>query len=111
LEAFPYRDEDVLPVKVYRSKKEWVIVQLHLSEAIDCSDLEAGFGIDDPWFVSNPQKSIQYLDAGLWLVDAGDYDNDGRSELLFSIGRDNRGGYTIFYDDFKKHVSFEYSYH
>jgi hypothetical protein len=111
LEPFPYQDEDVLPVKVYRSKKEWVISQLHLSGAIDCNDLEAGFDIDDPWFVSNPQKSVEYLDAGLWLVDAGDYDNDGKSELLFYISRDNRGGYELFYDDFKKHASFEYSYH
>ena len=47
----------------------------------------------------------------MWLVDVGDYDNCGNDELLFSVGRYNRGGYELFYDDFKKHVSFEFSYH
>jgi hypothetical protein len=44
----------------------------------------------------------------MWLVDAGDYDNNGRDELVFSIDRYNRGGYELFYDDFKKHATFEY---
>ncbi len=111
LEPFPYRDEDLQTVEVYASKKGWRVAQIHLDDAIDCHDLEAGFEIDDPWFVVNPNKSVEYLDSGLRLVDAGDYDNDGKSELLFSISRDNRGGYELFYDDFKKHVVFEFSYH
>jgi hypothetical protein len=51
------------------------------------------------------------LGNGIWLVDAGDYDNDGKSELVFSIDRYNQGGYELFYDDFKKHATFEYGYH
>jgi hypothetical protein len=47
----------------------------------------------------------------MWLVDAGDYDNDGKSELVFSIDRYNRGGYELFYDDFKKRTIFEFGYH
>jgi len=47
----------------------------------------------------------------MWLVDAGDYDNDGKSEIVFSISRYNRGGYELFYDDFKGHTVFEFSYH
>ncbi len=47
----------------------------------------------------------------MWLVDAGDYDKDGKSELVFSIDRYNRGGYELFYDDFKKHVVLEFGYH
>jgi hypothetical protein len=27
----------------------------------------------------------------MWLVDAGDYDNDGKSELVFAIDRANEG--------------------
>lgn len=45
------------------------------------------------------------------LVDAGDYDNDGKSEVVFSIAGDNLGGYVLFYDDFTKHATFEFSYH
>jgi hypothetical protein len=47
----------------------------------------------------------------MWLVDAGDYDNDGKSELVFSIDRDNRGGYELFYDTLRRHVTFEFNYH
>jgi hypothetical protein len=101
----------VQSVRGYASKKGWTVVQLHLGAAIDCNDLEASLDVDDPWFVVNPEKSVKYLDSGLWLVDAGDYDNDGRSELLFSISRDDRGGYELFYDDFMKRTVFEYSYH
>jgi hypothetical protein len=46
----------------------------------------------------------------MWLVDAGDYDNDGKSELVFAIDCANEGGYELFYDDFKKHVLQFYYY-
>jgi len=111
LEPFVYGDEDVRLAKAYASKNGWLVARLHLSEAVDCSDTEAGFEIDDPWFTIDPEKSPRYLDSGMWLVDAGDYDNDGRSELVFSISRYNRGGYLLFYDDFSRHAAFEFSYH
>lgn len=47
----------------------------------------------------------------MWLVDAGDYDSEGKSELLFTIAGYNRGGYELFYDDFNKHVTFEFHHH
>jgi hypothetical protein len=111
LVRFAYRDEDVRLVKAYTSKRQWGIARLSLKGAIDCNDLEADFGIDDPWFVIDPQRLVRYFGSGMWLVDAGDYDNDGKAELVFSIGRYNRGGYVLFYDDFKKSATFEYRYH
>lgn len=110
INPFPYRNEDVKVVKTYQSNAGWAVSRLHL-ETVDCADVEAGFDIDDPWFVVSPTQSVRYLDSGIWLVDAGDYDNNGRSELVFSINRDNRGGYVLFYDDFKKRASFEFSWH
>jgi hypothetical protein len=110
LEPYPYRDEDVKLVKSYRSISGWVVARLHL-DAIDCNDVEAGDDIDDPWFVMDAEKSLEYLDSGIWLVDAGDYDNDGKSELVFSINRENEGGYKIYYDDFRKHATFKFNYH
>ncbi len=111
LEPFPYRDEDVKVVKAYTSRKGWTVARLRLEEAIDCDDVEAGFEIGDRWFAVDPQKTAQYLGEGMWLVDAGDYDNDGKSEVVFSIDRYNRGGYELFWDDFKGHATFEFSYH
>lgn len=110
LEPFRYRDADVKVAKAYVSSSGWTVVRLHL-QAVDCEDTEAGFEIDDPWFVVNTKQSATYLDSGMWLVDAGDYDNDGRSELVFSINRYNRGGYEIYYDNFGKRAVFEFSYH
>jgi hypothetical protein len=110
MDAYPYRNEDVKLVKTYASKTGWTIARLHL-QAVDCSDVEAGFDIDDPWFAAAPNGSVTHLDDGMWLVDAGDYDNDGKSELLFSIDREDHGGYEMFYNDFRKHVAFQFSYH
>lgn len=110
LEPYPYASTSIHLIRAYASLTGWTIARLQL-EAIDCKDTEAGFDIDDPWFVVDPQGSVRYLESGLWLVDAGDYDNDGKSELLFSINRDNRGGYEIFYDNFQKRTVFAFSYH
>lgn len=110
LEPLDYKDEDVQLTKAYVSNSGWVLAEMHL-QAIDCADAEAGFEIDDPWFAVDPKGTVRYLDAGLWLVDAGDYDNDGRSELLFWIHREDEGGYELFYDNFKKHTVFHFSYH
>jgi hypothetical protein len=111
LKPFPYGEDTIRIVQVYTSRDGWAVARLHLEGAIDCQDTEAGFEIDDGWFVINPQGEVRYLDAGMWLVDAGDYDNGGHSELIFAINRDNRGGYELFYDGFKKRAVFEYTYH
>ena len=111
LEPFPYADDEIKVLKAYSSNKRWSVVRLHLETAIDCEDVEAGFEIPDRWFAIDPHGTIRYLDQAMWLVDAGDYDNDGRSELMFSIDDYNRGGYRLFYDDFKKHAEFKFGYH
>lgn len=110
LEPFAYRNEEVSLPKAYSSSSGWTVACLHL-EAVNCSDVEAGFDIDDPWFVIDVKHSVTYLDSGIWLVDAGDYDNDGKSELVFSINRENEGGYEIYYDSFRKRAIFKFSYH
>ncbi len=37
--------------------------------------------------------------------------NDGRSERVFSIDDYNAGGYKLFYDGFRKSVTFQFHYH
>jgi hypothetical protein len=106
---WPYRDEDIRIMKAYSSKGNWSIAQVRLHE-YRC-DGPSDDAFVDQWFVISPGREVKFLAQGMWLVDAGDYDNDGKSELVFSIDRYNRGGYELFYDDFKKHVIFEYGYH
>jgi hypothetical protein len=106
---WPYKDENIRILKAYSSNRRWSVAQVRLGE-YRCEGPP-----DDPfldyWFAISPSNEIALLDSGMWLVDAGDYDNDGKSELVFSIDRYNRGGYELFYDDFEKHVSFEFGYH
>ncbi len=45
-----------------------------------------------------------FLGEGLWLVDAGDYDGDGRSEVIFWFSGYNRDGYVLFTDDWTNRV-------
>jgi hypothetical protein len=110
LVEFSYRNEWVTVVTAYFSRPGSIVARLHL-EAVDCQDTEAGFPIDDPWFVVDTTKTVKYLDSGIWLVDAGDYDNEGKSELIFSINREDEGGYEIWYGDVKKHATFRFAYH
>ncbi|HUA14912.1 MAG TPA: hypothetical protein VMG31_06420 [Verrucomicrobiae bacterium] len=110
LNEFSYRNEDIKVVKAYASRPGSIVARLHL-EAVDCQDTEAGFDIDDPWFFVDATKTVKYFDSGMWLVDAGDYDNDGRSELIFSINREDEGGYEIWYENFTKHATFKFIYH
>jgi len=106
---WPYQDSDIKITKTYSSNKGWAIAQLRLGESrCDYTDDDAFY---DQWFAISPGKEVVFLDKGMWLVDAGDYDNDGKSELVFAINRENRGGYELFYDNFKKHSIFEFGYH
>lgn len=104
-----YQDTDIKMIKAYSSKSGWSLAQVRLDN-YRC-DGPADEPFVDQWFAISPSKQLVFLDQGMWLVDAGDYDNDGKSELVFSIDRYNRGGYELFYDDFKKKVTFEFSYH
>jgi hypothetical protein len=106
---WPYRDEDIRILKAYVSRDAWAVARLRLEE-YRC-DGPADDPFVDQWFAVSPGLEVQFLGAAMWMVDAGDYDNDGRSELVFSIDDYNRGGYEIFYDNFKKHATFKFSYH
>jgi hypothetical protein len=71
---------------------------------------------DDPAFygwtiVVSPNGNAWFIGRGLWLTDTGDYANNGESEVLFQVGGENLGGYELFYDHFRKHVSFTFNYH
>ena len=104
-----YRDADIRLARFYASDKGWSVAQV-LLWGYRC-DAPAGDEFIDQWFAVAPDGKVRYLGAGMWLVDAGDYDNDGRSEVIFSIDRYNRGGYELFYDGFRRHATFEFGYH
>ena len=107
--AWAYPDASIRLRKAYASNQRWQIAQVQL-EGYRCD------GPPDPafwyqWFAVAPDQQVRFLDTSGWLIDAGDYDNDGRSELVFAVGGYNRDGYRLFYDDFKRSATFEFSYH
>jgi hypothetical protein len=104
-----YRDTEIKVAKAYSSIQGWSVVQMLLAE-FRCEGPPED-ALVNQWFVVTPGGEIRFLGAGMWLVDFGDYDNDGKSEVVFSIDRYNQGGYELFYDDFKKSAVFQFSYH
>jgi hypothetical protein len=111
VESRPYTDSEIQTVKAYGSNSNWVLAHLHIDDAIACSENEAGFQMLDPWFTISPSKTASYMGAGLALVDAGDYDNSGHSQLLFTMSGYNLGGYILYFDNFAHRATFAYSYH
>jgi hypothetical protein len=60
-------------------------------------------------FMVKPDGSIGHLGHGLRFVGAGDFDGDGRSELLFQSVGYNRDGYQLVYGDGSKTAHFEWA--
>jgi hypothetical protein len=91
---------DTINGKAYLTNKVW-FYKSNSGEFIDIS-----IKIDKPFFGEGDSEI-----SNLYLVDAGDYDNDGKSEIVFWIDRYSGNGYALFYSGFTKHVSFEWKYH
>lgn len=104
-----YRDEEIRINKSSTSSLGWALAQVFLVG--NRCEGPAGGAFLDQWFSIDPKGQVAFLGEGMWLVDVGDYDNDGKSEAVFSISRENRGGYRLFYNDFKRHAEFEFNYH
>jgi hypothetical protein len=108
-------DSALMLVSSYGSNKNSFLVAVRLS-AGDC-----GWGgqPDDPldsfvsqWFFVAPDQSVRRIGGFDQLLDAGDYDNDGSSELIFfSVRSENSDAYDLVYDNFQKKVDLEVGYH
>jgi hypothetical protein len=106
-----YRDEDIKISKAYSSKNDWSLIELNL--AGNACDGEQGSEDEyhGQWYVTEPSGAVRFLASDMWLVDAGDYDKDGKSEVLFAINKDNTGGYRLFYRSFTKSAEFAFHHH
>jgi len=99
----------------YRSNKNSFLVATHL-DAGDC-----GWGGDpedpidtfvDQWFFVAADHSVRRIGGFDELLDAGDYDNCGSSEVIFfSMRSENSDAYNLVYDDFRKKAEIEVGYH
>lgn len=113
-----YRASDILAPDSFSSAAGWRIVSLNLPfERIShCDGVTFGPGdTKSPWapnlFAIDPKGAVQWLGVGLRLIDAGDWNGDGASELLFHASRYNRDGYWLFANAFQTVLAIEWGYH
>jgi hypothetical protein len=112
-------DSDIVVSKSYISAKHEYIVETKVLHNkclfnVNVKDLQS-MGGNQTFFVS-PNDQAVFLGLQWELLDAGDYDGDGKSEVIFYIaeGKDiniETEGYVLFYDDFRHSVRFVWQNH
>ena len=104
-----YRDDDIGAGEAYASDDGWRLIELHLRNWRCDGPSEEPFDLN--WFVANPAGAIRFLGFDMQFLDAGDYSGTGSSDVLFSAGGENLGGYRLYYQNFARHVDFTFNYH
>jgi hypothetical protein len=108
--ALSYQDGDIAISKGAAAVNGWSVATAQLT----------GYRCDGPWddtafapqtFAVSPEGDARYLGEGLQFVDAGDFDGDGKSEVVFAITTGNTGGYDLRYNDFARQAVFAFNYH
>lgn len=109
--AFDYAAGHLLAYKSYRDRSGRELLSVGLDPKYNlCSELPELLHWAPHWFLIDG-KDIRHLGGQLELIDAGDYDADGKSEVIFWRSGYNEDGYTLFHDDFRGRVNFYWSYH
>ena len=100
-----------LPI-VYASNKHSFLIQSHLN-AGDCGYVDdADDPLADPWFFVSTERTVRRIGGFMSLVEAGDYDNDGTSEVvLFTSQGENTDGFVLFDSRLEKQAALVWHYH
>lgn len=107
--AWSYSSSDLIVTAEYKDNAGRLLVGLTLDPKHRTCDGPPDVLDATHWFAVG--DTVRYLGVGFSLVDAGDYDGDGRSEVLFWYSAYNKDGYTLFYDGLQKQVDFRWTYH
>ena len=108
-QVWRYGPSDLVFEKSYRDTLRHNLLALRLKVPDNACEFTAGPEWSAHWFFVG--QDTLYLASELQLVDAGDYDGDGQSEVLFWHSGHNEDGYTLFYDQFGKRVDYWWTYH
>jgi len=98
-------------MKSYRSAKGEFLLSFLVQGKAPPPDEVPGPEWSPHWFVAGASGAMRFLGNELLLIDAGDYDGDGRSELVFRKSSYDYDGYVIYFDDFAKSAEFGWNYH
>ncbi len=107
---FPYGAKD-LRVHAHRSNQGLLVMTVAVSDAYYCKGGRGDGSFDSQTFAIDASGKGKFLGTGITFLDAGDYDSDGQSELLFLLSLYNRGGYVLFSSHFTELARFEFGYH
>lgn len=107
---YKYRADELILSKSYKDRLGHKLVSLGLNvKTINC-DGPIGPTESPNWFILR-KGDTRHIGNELEVIDAADYDNDGRSEMLFWHNGYDEDGYSLFYDNFNKRVDFYWKYH
>jgi len=114
-----YEDSAIRITQSYRSKDGDSLAEMFL-EGGRCG-INPGSFAQQLFLIKADKSAVRIVIKGsdpenfgnpsLTLVDAGDYDADGKSELIFFLSGYNEDGYALFYDSFRKSVHWTWNYH
>lgn len=98
-------------IKTYQSKDGEYLTCYRLEVPYNNKCDEFSDDFSDQWFFINKTGSVQHIGEKMALLDAGDYDKDGISEIIFWYSRYDEDGYILFYNHFSNHAKFTWNYH
>lgn len=106
---YTYTAKDLLIYRGYQNKAGQKLISIGLDSKHYHCDGPIEPAWTPHWFLIN--QDIYYIGNDMSVIDAGDYDNDGKSEMMFWHSGYNEDGYTLFYNDFRKRVDYYWKYH
>jgi hypothetical protein len=107
--ARSYPDEYIQLRKAYRSDRGDVLLALRANPVKNPCGVTDG-AWDSVWFLIRNDE-FHLIGTELTLVDAGDYNGDGTSEIIFHLSAYNHDGYVLLdLRDLSK-LEFDWSYH
>jgi len=107
--VFSYTSNDLEALAGYKDRSGRKLISVRLKPRTDGCEGPPDEAWDSHTFLVTTQST--YLGAGLTLVDAGDYDANGKSALLFWFGGYNQDGYVLFSSDLAKEADYLWQYH
>jgi hypothetical protein len=106
---FRFTSADIEPLRGYHNQHGRRLASVRLRRERNGCD---GVRPDDwsvHWFELS--DSVRFVTIDAVLVDAGDYDRDGTSELVFWTSGYNQDGYALFLSDLRTRFNYTWSYH